>query len=472
MAGFIDTLLDKLAARIVHGWASTNEQAEEVLEARKYRLGAHKEQLKLSRNGHNDNVTLNFCGLVINRGVSQTIGKGVTLKFEGDDGKEDSPNAAYVKAVLKANKEEILFHRSLLFAGEDGTGYWMLVPDGAIGKDGVVYPRIVALDPIYMTIHTKFGDMEVVEAYQHEYKETDPITQKEVGFRKVVRRNNESEVEQWLIEDFENRNGRWEPTTPPVAWPWPWSPVIHWQNLPSTHSVYGESDITGDLYHLQDQINYDASNINKVIRLYAHPQRYAKGLSGSTITVGPDEMPQVSENGDIVQLPPIGDMPAAQEFLLTLRQAFFDVSRTVDITSLDDKLGALTNFGLRVLYQDNTAKIDTKRELFGDALEELCVRLQNMGGFEAVEVTAVWPEWMPENAVETITTQQQEIDLGVVSRQTIAEERGRDWEQEQERIGGEKAQGDNIGAALLRQMNRGQEGGIMPDEAQLPPLVV
>jgi len=48
-----------------------------------------------------------------------------------------------------------------------------------------------------------------------------------------------------------------------------------------------------------------------------------------------------------------------------------------------------------------------------------------------------------------------ERDLGLVSKQTLAAQRGYQWEREQARIGEEQAQGDNIGAQILRSFNIG-----------------
>jgi hypothetical protein len=68
---------------------------------------------------------------------------------------------------------------------------------------------------------------------------------------------------------------------------------------------------------------------------------------------------------------PLGDLASSQQFLLTLRQSLFDITQTVDISSMTDKLGALTNFGLRVLYADALAKLEQKRRLYGDALLDI-----------------------------------------------------------------------------------------------------
>lgn len=468
-SSILTPIAKELAARISMDMQG-DPRIKDMVEARSYRRGQHRPSLKPSREGHNDNVALNFIGLVVNRAVSQTIGGGIEYKFEGDDGEVESPQAEYIHAALDANKQEVLFHRSLLFSCEAGTGYWMLAPDAQADTKGNMFPRIVVLDPAFMSIKTKHGDFDIVESYTHEYIDIDPITQREVGYRKVFARNFESVEERWTITDYISRGGKWEEVAPPVLWPYPFSPVLHWQNAPSTDSIYGEPDITDDMVLLQDQINYDASNINKIIRLYAHPQRFSKGVIGKSIDIGPDQMPSVDKDGDIVQLEPVGDIAGPSNFLLILKKAFFDIARMVDIDSLDAQ-GALTNFGMKVRYQDNLNKIATKRELFGDAIEELCRRLMIMAGLDPVDVEVIWPDWMPVNEVEQITAAQQKIDMGITSKQTVAEELGLDWEQEQERMDGERQANDNVGATLLRAFNRGQENGVMPNQRhnQQPP---
>jgi len=149
------------------------------------------------------------------------------------------------------------------------------------------------------------------------------------------------------------------------------------------------------------------------------------------------------------------DLKSSSDFFLTLRQAFFDVARSVDIDSVGDKLGALTNFGLRVLYQDALNKIKTKQRLYGDALLELNRRLLVIGELPSDPGEIVWPEVLPENGLEESQEYQTDIDMGILSKQTAAIKKGYDWEQEQERIQDERAQGENIGNMLVNQFFRG-----------------
>jgi len=53
-------------------------------------------------------------------------------------------------------------------------------------------------------------------------------------------------------------------------------------------------------------------------------------------------------------------VPGAVQHSMNLRQIIFDVTRNMDISSMKDKVGALTNFGLRILFFDALNKLATK----------------------------------------------------------------------------------------------------------------
>jgi hypothetical protein len=168
----------------------------------------------------------------------------------------------------------------------------------------------------------------------------------------------------------------------------------------------------------------------------------------------------VSSAGDkqssVYNLAQIGDLVGAITFLKGLRQYIFDITRTVDIDSLEDKLGSLTNFALHVIYQDQSNMIATKRELMGDALEEINRRLLELGGFADVETEVIWPNTVPQNEGEIATYYETLQRLGVVDKQTIAEELGLNWDVIQERLQGEQQQTDNLGAFLLKNFTQGR----------------
>ena len=97
----------------------------------------------------------------------------------------------------------------------------------------------------------------------------------------------------------------------------------------------------------------------------------------------------------------------------------FDITRTVDLDSLQDKIGSLTNFGLKVLYSDSIGKTGIKRLLFGEALLELIRRLLVINNFgETDPGVIVWPDFLPQNEQEEIEYLEKDLTNGLVSHET------------------------------------------------------
>ena len=449
--GVLNSIADRVASRII------GDAGKHIATARDYRQGAQKRQLIVKPNQFDDNIVLNFAGLIANRVTSQVIGGGVKLDFEGDG--EPTENEKWITACLDANKQEILFHRAVLAATEAGTGYFDLSGGSVFDSNGVEYPRITLLDPAFVTMESLPEDFEMVIKYTVQYKFTDFDGKERARKREVIKNVDGAG---WEIVDSiasDAWGARWE-VVDRTPWKFDFAPIIHWQNLPTIDSTYGEPDINDDLIRLQDRVNFVASNLSKIIRIYAHPKMYAVNATFEKLDIGPDQIIKLAgDNADLRQLEQLGDLAGSMEYLRVLRQAMFDRARVVDIDSMQDKLGALTNFGLKVLYQDNLNLVATKRELFGDALEELIIRLQEISGKTAIPAVCVWPDFLPENDAEVSAAYAGDLNMGIVSKETISGLRGYDWEQEQERIANDAAQTDNVGAAILRNFENGGFGG-------------
>lgn len=420
-----------------------------------YYIGAHRKQLRVREGQADDNIALNFAGLVVNRGVAMLLGDGLEFDLGGED------NLEYIKAVWKANRKDILMQKLAQFGGIFGTSYVKILPDALTGADGQPLPRLMPLDPMLMTVNTDPEDIDTVEKYVMRYNVT--MNGMETARRETVERvlNADGDPVSWTItNEYANTatGGRWALLYDPIDWLYPFPPIVHWQNQPIAGSVYGRSDI-GDVVDLQDRVNFVASNISKIIRYHAHPKTWGRNTMGASDkqSWGADEMVIFKgDNALVSNLEMQSDLASSRAYLMELRQALFDISQTVDLTSLSDKLGSLTNFGLRVLFFDALAKLGAKQELYGEGLMELNYRLQVLAEIANPEYGKVnWPDPLPTNETEQVTADQFEIDQKLVSRETIAKRRGYDWETEQERIQGEQAQGDNIGAAILRTFNSG-----------------
>jgi hypothetical protein len=466
MANFISNFMTNFTNRIAQAVADRvmTDSGKTIANARAYRLGVQPKPIKTKPNQYDDNLILNYTGLIVDRSVSQLIGEGIEFDFEGET---ETPQEEYIDAVWDANHQEILLHRAALSASEAGTGYIMLNPpsSGIVGEDAITYPRLVLVDPAYMTMETLPEDFEIVYKYIIQYTFTD-FDGKEAARRKTIVQDADSG--KWIITDEiqKGTGGKWV-LVASDPWPYDFCPVVHWQNLPTIDSPYGEPDITGGLMEVQDKINADISFLSKSLRLGSDPLRVFTGSMAPEFidTIKSIHVP----DGSVTQLPPATDWPGELAYLQQVSQAMFKIARTVDVASLEDKLGSLTNFALKVIYQDNAAKINTKRELFGDALEEINRRLMLMAGMEPIDCDVIWPDFMPTNQAEEAAYYQGLQALGVISKQTLADKLGIDWEKEQERMKAEqeadRQANDNVGAFLLRQQMRG-EGGQMPNIAQ------
>ena len=434
-----------------------HERQEEMQQRRNYRTGKHKVVIKPKPGKSDDNIYLNFSGLVIDRSVSMLFGKGVEFDLPGEG--DETPEDKYLQGVWDANKKQIFLHRLALLASEDGTGYIKVIPSGVFGRDGKEYARLVSVDPKWVTMRTNPEDFEQVIEYTIRFN-TIGLDGKELA-RKQVHTLQEDST--WMIEDYQASqatSGKWalmdkELFTDSTGKPLNFPQILHFQNLPSADDVYGTPDLTDDLMRLQDKMNFVASNLNKIIRLHAHPKTLGFGFGADNkdvLNLDAGEMIMANnENAFMKTLELQSDLSSSSDFLRVLRQAFFDITRTVDIDSIADKLGALTNFGLKVLYLDTMEKIETKKQLYGDALIELNRRLLVLGGFEKSDPgVVIWPEIMPVNGFEVSNELTADINMGILDKKSAAIIKGYDWEMVQERLAGEQVEQGNVGEQILR----------------------
>jgi len=263
--------------------------------------------------------------------------------------------------------------------------------------------------------------------------------------------------ESWLIREFQRapQQRDWQ-LSQEIGWPYPFGPVYDWQNLPDYESYYGAPDIGEP--ELNDAFNLVASNINRILKIHAHPKTIGIGVRPGDLQETAIDAFWTVQNpqAQIKNLEMQSDLGSSMRYLEFLQAAFFSVHSAVDLTSMKDRIGQLTNFGLRTLFKDALDKLQTKRELYGAGLVEISRRALMMLGFDDPQVDIQWGDPLPWNDFEEIQSLEKELELGLISKRTAAELRERDWETEQERIAEEQAQEGNLGERLLRAFERGQ----------------
>jgi hypothetical protein len=292
-------------------------------------------------------------------------------------------------------------------------------------------------------------------------------------------------VEEWERSATYGNQMTMTSTTP---WDYDFPPIIHAKNLPSLKSCNGDSDID-DAINVQDKANFVTSNTAKIVKFHAHPTTIVTG--GSAKSAEPIDntastmMAFPSPEVKVFNLEMQSDLASSRALSLDLRQSIFDVSREIDISSMADKLGALTNFGLQVLWSDAIDKNDTKRQLYGDFLLELNRRLlvlANYTGEQSKPGTLQWGNPLPVNVAEEMTADKTALEMGIIDKETVAKKYeyryGKKWEDIQKALEDEQAKANqnnaDIGAQILRNFNRGlsaQAGGGGEQPNQQPPMM-
>lgn len=427
---------------------------------RDYRRGRQREQIKVKLGQANDNVFLNYIDQVAEQSVYFLLGGGVEFQYP------DYPQGLIerMNATWDANKQKQLLMRLAMFGAEAGTCYLRLLPKSQIVKrTGEMVTRLVALDPKYVEMFTEPQDGELVNRYEIKYVYKN-VKGEEVGHKTAFVLDGIGLDTVWTIQEFEtDKSGRWIALSPPVLWaadngdPYSFAPIVHWQNLPRPDDVYGEPDITDDVICLQDRINFVASNIQKIIRYHAHPQTIFVGAAPAKIDNEPAvawSLPDPSSNAFNLEMQ--SDLASSMAYLDKLTKTLFQSTNTVDVSVVKDKIGSLTNFGVRLLYQAAMSKMDTKRELYGEALAEVNRRLMILDGVPEQQADGgevIFHDPLPVNSVEEMTAIQQKLQLGLMSKASAAEELGIDWEAEKVRLAEDKAGEDNVGSMLIRAFN-------------------
>lgn len=441
-----------------------------------YYSGDHRPQLKRKENTTDDNITQNFVGLAVDRSVSRLFRGGV--QFNLPDGADEQQE--YIDAIWDLNKKEILLYQLGLHGAVMGTPFVKIVPDGILNPyTETLYPRLIAIDPEIIRFKTDAMDMSEVESYTIEFMYTH--NDQEVRYKEVTRHSRmddytfkegeeAAERDTWIVEEFEQVGGGAWQLIRREEFPYPFPPILHWKNLPSLKSPYGDSEID-DTINLQDKSNFIASNTGKIIKFHAHPEVIGTGFSVANMESVDSAVGTfraiTNENAKVFTLEMESDLGSSLKFGEGLRQSIFDISREVDISSMKDNVGALTNFGLHVLYTDALDKNDTKRQLYGDALKELNRRLLVMAGYEKEQSDPGKISWgvpIVENVKEELEADKMALDAGIVDLETITKRYqnryGVDYETIQANLTNQKrakAETDTIGADILRRrFNQGQ----------------
>lgn len=403
-----------------------------------YYYGHAADQLETKPGQQNDNVKPNKAKVIVDKGVSFLFGEDIAFKLadedqaRGEDPDRVNPAQVWLDACWAANRKMTLLHKLAMNGGVCGQVFLKIVPNAAgVNKQ---FPRLINLDPATVSVAWEPDDIEQVASYSVQYSATNPLTKKPVNYRQRVIQEGDGWTS--IDEQSDPDSSVWT-VTRTTPWPHPYPPIIDAQNLPAPNEYWGLSDIGADVLALNDALSFARSNAQRIIRYHAHPKTVAKGVAGSVLNTDVDGVILLpNPDASLENLEMQSDLTATEQHIDGMEQDIHEVSRIPSIsTGTLDSIGPLSGVALSILYQPLLEKTKTKRLLYGDLLVELCRRLLDLANYGNANVVSItWPELLPGDPLQERQAYLLEDQMGVVSKQTIAERLDLDWEKECQRM--------------------------------------
>jgi len=402
----------------------------------------------------NDNVKINLARPLVEKGISFLFGKEVTWQVD-ETAAADNDTEQFLKQIWDANDKQLLLHE----LGQNGAlgGIAAIKVDPQPGGQF----DLINLDPTELQLFSSPHNINDIWRYRIEYVAEDADGNERHYRQDIVRLGDRGA--HWELRDFEAVPGEPYDLVKTTPWAYALPPIVYCKNLPRANCLWGYGDLEDA--KLNDSLNLIASTVRKTLRLHAHPRTIHKGGSApKQLDWGPDKMLQIGPEDDVFNLEMQSDLSAARQFFVDLRQALFATARTPDLSTLGERLGQITNFGLHVLFADLLEKNETKRVLYGGLITRLNRLLCLLAGKgDNVTCTLSWPDPLPEDelgkANETLAKQK----TGLVSDETLTAELGYSFADEQKRLKLERAEKAALG------MTQPTLPGLSPGVAAAPP---
>lgn len=422
--------------------------------------GEWPDPLKVPPLGTDYNLKANFARELVDKSVNMLFGREVMFELD-DTSRERSDDEQYLDAVWQANRKMSWLQKYATNGGVCGMAFTLIMPaDPAIGRD---VPKLINLEPEIVWPSWDGLDSDDVWRYKIQFNTTERRTGKPIVRRKDIERDESREF--WVVRDYEARSGdnRFVLVAENV-WEHPWPPIVHNQNLPAPNEFWGISDLTDDRLDFMHRINMLVSNVNKIIYYDAHKRLYAQGLNAQEDALKEWNIGQIKglpDGAEVKAVDTSADIAPVLEFIREMKSWLHELANVPEVAvgKVQD-IGALSGVALEILYQPLIELTETKRQTYGDALNEINRRLLELDGREAQDTTIQWPDMLPVNEVEQAQTAETWERLGV-SSDTLMERAGYDPERERER---RRAGDAEFGARLIENQMAGGDAMAVEDE--------
>jgi len=423
--------------------------------------------LKVQIGQPNDNVNLNFARTIVDDGVSFLFGDEVEFEAgdktdeASDDSSAPDPADQWLKKFWEKNHKMTLLGDVALNGGVCGHAFLRVrLPDESKGEK---FPRLINLDPATVTPVWNPDDYQDVLFYVIQWNAIEPRTMRPMTRRQVIECAENGLT--WSITDEASYGDSkvWVTLDEPEIWTFPWAPIFHCQNLPAPNEFWGQSDLESDVVDVLKSINYNTSNIARILRFHAHPKTWGYGFAQRDLKVDVDNTIVLpNKEARLQNLEMTSDLTSSIEFYKRLKEALHEIAQHPEIaTGKLESAGPLSGVALNILYRPLLQKTAKKRRRYGDMLTDLNCKMLELAGFgdrDTQEIETHWPNLLPDDAKEEADTALVLEGLGV-SKDTLLQRLGFDPELEKEKKAKEVQDAADVGAAMLKSFDKGQIPG-------------
>jgi len=421
--------------------------------------------------GIDDNIRLDYPALIVDKGVSFLLGKdgGVTLQpkppeaaaedldeeeEEGEERPEETPSdeeaeergLAVLDDAWPMQRRGLDLHNLATNGGVCGH-VWVRVY-----KSG----RVSVLDPANCSAEWNEDDVGIVERYFVQWTTADEETGLGVVRRWRIEPDNAVKPNSWeiVLEEHDEDANVWREVET-EDWPWDFAPIIEGQNLPSPNTFYGRADLSPAVLDMVEQLESVASDMRRMVRLYGHPVPVFIGtsadkLQGLEVAIG--ELLAVPDKEAKMGQLEIAELTSSLELFKELKTALFEAAHVPKIALGETaNAGPTSGVALKVEYEPLAERTGTKHLTYGWVISEIGRRILEIRGLKGWTCPLGWPDSTPSDPKADAEADESEIRMGVVSKQTISEKRGYDWEQEQRRMEEETEASTEAAARAFRE---------------------
>lgn len=352
-----------------------------------YYRGNHKKQLKRKTGQADDNVILNFSKPIVDMSVSFLFGAGI----EFDLGDNAETQKKYLDNLF-GDDLNLLLEEIGINGSYSGTSFVKVKAPTEEGGQ----PEMVTQNSEYMDFVTDPDDKNKILEYHIVWFSAD------IWKRQRIVKNDEGLF--WTIIDEHHMREKWiEVNRGP--WEYEFPPIFFCQNLTNPGGNWGISDL--DEAELNDSVNFVRSNMQRIIRLHAHPSTIVTGASTSAVSqeTGPGKMWKFAEPETRAYNLEMGsDLVSSQNHANDMTESFHTVSGTPRLDPAQVNVGALSGFALTILYGPLLSKTKRKQNTYGKMLKSVVRALLILGGQEPPDKIKIkWGNPLPVNKNEQYT---------------------------------------------------------------------